>query len=119
RFLAGAALLLAPAIAVWLGGILGAVTMPIPSSLHAYPTSVAARFFGSALVLYAAAFAFQYVTGRRATRVAVWFLVAWAALELTSQGLGFRSISYEIWRAFTSWPGPFRLMTARWMLIDV
>lgn len=118
RFLAGAALLLAPALGVWFGGILAAAALPIPSSLHAYPTSIAARFLGSALVLYGAAFAFQYLAGRRAVKLAAGGLIALVVVELIAQMMHVASPSVILWNAATTWPGPFSVMTSRWMLID-
>lgn len=119
RFLAGAALLLAPTLAVWFGGVLAAVSMPIPSSLHAYPTSVAARFLAGALVMYAAVFAFQHLAGRRAAKVAAGILVALLVAELVAQATRLPSPFLFLWHIATSWPGPFEVMTARWMIIDV
>jgi hypothetical protein len=118
RFLAGAALLLAPTAAVWFGGILAAAALPLPSTLHAYPTSLAARFLGASLVFYATAFAFQHTAGRRAVKVAALTLISLALIELIAQALHLPSPTVAIWNATTSWPGPFSVVTARWMLID-
>lgn len=119
RFMAGATLLLAPTLAVWFGGILAAASLPIPASLHAYPTSVALRFLGSALVLYAAIFAFQYLTGRRAVKIAAGLLIAVAVVELIAQAARWPSPTLALWHVTTSWPGPFSVVASRWMLIDV
>ncbi len=119
RFTAGAALLLIPTAAVWFGGALAGLLIPIPATLHVYPASVAARFFSCALVLYAAVFALQHIAGRRAAIVAALTLIAWATLELTTQALGLGSVSARAWTLISSWPGPFEVLTARWMLVDV
>ncbi|HVZ48201.1 MAG TPA: hypothetical protein VG916_05430 [Gemmatimonadaceae bacterium] len=118
RFAAGAALLLAPAAAVWFGGILAAAALPLPSTLHAYPTSLAARFLGACLVFYATTFALQHVAGRRAVKAAALAFVALALVELIAQTLHLPSPTVALWNVTTSWPGPFSVITARWMLID-
>lgn len=119
RFTSGAILLLIPTIAVWLGGTLAALVIPIPSTLHAYPTSIAMRFYTASLVVYAATFALQYVAGRRAVWYAAGFIIALATVELIGLGLGLNSLSAKLWNAAMTWPGPFEVLTARWMLIDV
>jgi hypothetical protein len=119
RFLAGATLLLAPTIAVWLGGVLATATTVIPPTLHAYPGGVALRFLFAALVAYAAGFLLQYVAGKHAVRVAIGLFFAVVLIALASSLLGYDSMLPKAWNVLTTWPGPFSIFNARWMLIDV
>ncbi len=119
RFLAGATLVAVPAIAVWLGGLLAAMVIDIPATLHVYPASIALRFLGAGLVFYAIAFAIQYIGGRRAPMIVASALLAWLVLEVVSQALGFGSITVGAWNLLSTWPGPLEMITARWMLVDV
>ena len=119
RFLAGATLLLVPAVAAWLGGVLASVAIALPDTLHAYPASIAARFLGAALVFYAAVFAVQYLAGRRAPVIVAGALVTLLLVELVGQGMTGSSPMFAVWKAVTTWPGPFEVLTARWMLVDV
>jgi hypothetical protein len=119
RFLAGAALLTIPAIAVWFGGLLATASVTIPSTLHAYPGGVAVRFYLASLVAYSGAFLIQYVAGTHAARVAVILFFLVAAAELVGQLLGYGSFLEGAWKLLTNWPGPFSVFSARWMLIDV
>jgi hypothetical protein len=119
RFLAGATLLIIPAIAVWFGGLLATASVTVPPTLHAYPGGLAVRFYLAALVAYAGAFLFQYVTGKHAVRVAIIVFFVLTAGEVTTQLLGYGSLLAGTWNALTSWPGPFSVFAARWILIDV
>ena len=119
RFLAGAALLLIPAIAVWLGGLLATASVTVPPTLHAYPGGLAVRFYLASLVAYAAAFVLQYVAGKHAVRVAIIVFFVIAGGEVLAQLLGYGSVLAGAWNALTNWPGPFSVFAARWMLIDV
>jgi len=119
RFLAGATLLLIPALAVWFGGLLATASVTVPPTLHAYPGGLAIRFYLASLVAYAAAFLLQYLAGKHAVRVAVIFLIVVAVVELSSQFFGYGSVLEGAWNVLTNWPGPFSAFAARWMLIDV
>jgi len=119
RFLAGATLLVIPAVAVWFGGLLATASVTIPATLHAYPGGLAIRFYLASLVAYASAFALQYIAGRRAVRVALIMLFVVVAGELAAQLLGYPSVIAAAWDTMTNWPGPFSVFAARWMLIDV
>lgn len=119
RFFAGAALLLLPTFAVWIGGVVATMAIAIPPTLHAYPGGIALRFLIAALVAYAAGFALQYLAGKQAVRVALAIFAVVAAVELVANVLGFDSFAIKSWNALTTWPGPFAVFGARWMLIDV
>jgi hypothetical protein len=119
RFLAGATLLLIPTIAVLLGGVIATATSAIPPTLHAYPGGVAIRFLFASLIAYSAGFLLQYVAGRHAVRVAIGLFFLVIAVELAVTLLGYESLVLRVWNVFTTWPGPFSIFNARWMLIDV
>jgi hypothetical protein len=119
RFLAGAVLLLAPAVAVFMGAGLAALTATIPSTLHAYPFGIATRFYLSALEVYAATFLLQYVAGKHAVRVVLGILAFLVVVELASRLLGWNDAWLWIWDHLADWPGPLDTLTARWMMIDV
>ncbi len=119
RFLAGAMLLVIPAIAVWIGGVLATAATPIPATLHAYPGGIAVRFFLATLVAYSGAFLLQYGAGKHAVRVAVILFLAVVAVQFIGQFMGYDNVLVGAWDALTGWPGPFSIFSARWMLIDV
>jgi hypothetical protein len=119
RFLAGATLLLAPTIAVWLGGVLATATTVVPPTLHSYPGGVALRFLFAALIAYSAGFLLQYVAGKHAVRVAIGLFFFMILVGLTTSLLGYDSLLLKVWDGLTTWPGPFSIFNARWMLIDV
>jgi hypothetical protein len=119
RFLAGAALLTLPALAVWLGGAIATAAAAIPPTLHAYPGGIAVRFLLSALVFYAVTFLLQYLAGKNAVRVATITLGALLMVGVVLRLLGYEGVMMAAWNAVIHWPGPFETLTARWMLIDV
>jgi hypothetical protein len=119
RFLAGVVLLLVPTVAVWIGGVIATASAPIPPTLHTYPGGIAIRFFFAALIAYAAGFLLQYAGGKHAVRIAIFLFLTVVGVELAGQLLGYDSIVGSTWNALTSWPGPFSIFGARWMLIDV
>lgn len=119
RFTAGALLLLIPAVGIWLGGALGALTLSLPPTLHVYPTSIALRFWTATLAVSAAALAAQYGWGRRAARNVAILIVAAALLQVVGEMvLGWSPIG-ELVDALAQVPGPFELFAAPWMLVDV
>lgn len=119
RFLAGATLIAVPAIGVWLGGLMAALVIEVPATLHVYPASIALRFLGAGLVFYAIAFAIQYLGGRRAPMIVAGAIAVWLLLETIGQAFGFGSITIGGWNIISRWPGPLEVITARWMLVDV
>jgi hypothetical protein len=119
RFMAGAVLLIAPAIAVYMGAGLAAMTAAVPPTLHAYPFGLAVRFYLSALEIYAATFLLQYVAGKNAVRVVLALIGILVAIELGSRLFTVTDAWVWMWDHATSWPGPLQTLTARWMMIDV
>lgn len=119
RFMAGATLLLIPALAVWIGGIIATTVSAIPPTLHAYPGGVALRFLLASLVAYSFGFLLQYVAGKHAVRVALFIFFGAIMIGIAAAMLGFDSAIGKAFDALTTWPGPFSIFNARWMLIDV
>jgi hypothetical protein len=119
RFAAGATLLLIPTLAVWIGCIVATTVSAIPPTLHAYPGGIALRFLLATLVAYSLGFLLQYVAGKHAVRVALFILFGLLAIGLGTAMLGYESVLDKVWDALTTWPGPFSIFNARWMLIDV
>jgi len=119
RFVAGATLLLIPAFAVWIGGIVATTASVIPPTLHAYPGGVALRFLLASLVAYSGGFLLQYVAGKHAVRVALFMFFGALVIGLAASTLGFESALGKAFDALINWPGPFSIFNARWMLIDV
>jgi|GEM_PF-2279628 len=119
RFICGATLIAIPALAAWLGALLGVLTYDVPGTLRAYPLSLALRFAGAAMVFYSLAFAIQYLAGRKAAHVMAGALLFWLTAEVIGQAFGLGSFTVGAWHMMSTWPGPFEVVTARWMLIDV
>jgi len=119
RFGAGAVLLAAPAVALWIGAILAAGMATVPEGMSTYATALSLRFALALFVAYAVFFAISSGTTRTAavilgvvgTLVILQFMF-WASdfgVELLA----------DIFGRFVYWPGPFEIFTGRWMLIDV
>lgn len=119
RFMAGATLLLIPTLAVWIGGIVATGGSTIPPTLHAYPGGIALRFLFASLVAYSGGFLLQYVAGKHAVRVALFVVFGALIVGVGAAMLGFDGSLGKVWDALTTWPGPFSIFNARWMLIDV
>lgn len=125
KFLAGAAVLLLPAAAIWLGAIFGVSTTTLPEGLHSYPISFGFRFLLASLICYAITFAFAAGTIRTTVRIitALFVLVVFGTIltDYVGSALGepIPSPLDVVVMALTSWPGPFNVLGGSWMLIDV
>jgi hypothetical protein len=119
RFTAGAVLMAAPIVALWIGALLATATAQIPPGLQAYPNALALRFALAALTAYAVFFAISSGT----TRTAGYVLSIIAALFVAQLLLGAAGLSENIIHVLfdrvITWPGPLEIFTGRWMLIDV
>ncbi len=119
RFGAGAILLGAVAIALWLGALLAAGTASIPAGLHAYPTAIAVRFALALFVAYSVFFAITAGTTRTAGYVlAILGGLIVAQVLAAAAGLDIRLIPF-LGDRLILWPGPLEIFSGRWMLIDV
>jgi hypothetical protein len=119
RFGAGIVLLIAPALALWIGATLAAATATIPTGLHAYPLALALRFTLALAVAYAVFFAITAGT----TRTAGYVLATLGGIVLiqilaASAGIEIQLLPFVSDRMLL-WPGPFEIFSGRWMLIDV
>lgn len=119
RFTAGAVLMAAPIVALWIGALLATATAQIPPGLQAYPNALALRFALAALTAYAVFFAISSGT----TRTAGYVLSIIAALFVAQLLLGAAGLSenmiHVLFDRVITWPGPLEIFTGRWMLIDV
>lgn len=118
RFGAGALSLLLPTLGLYAGCLATLSLVTLPPTLRAYPGALAARFYLMALFVYALAFAFQQLAGRRAVYAALWVLLAIFIPLAVLDILGFSGALEAIAKALFDWPGPFAVLTAPWRLID-
>jgi len=119
RFGAGALLLGAVVIALWLGALFAAGTASIPAGLHAYPTALAVRFALALFLAYAVFFAITAGTTRTAGYVlAILGGLLVAQVLAAAAGLDIRLIPF-LGDRLILWPGPLEIFSGRWMLIDV
>lgn len=119
RYGAGLVLLVAPVLAVWIGGLVATATVTIPAGLHAYPTMLAARFALATFVAYSLFFAISAGTIRMAGYV-LGALAGVVAVEVIANAAGAHLHLLESFLlAIVIWPGPLDVVTGRWMLIDV
>ncbi len=119
RFAIGAITLLLPALALYVGSVAALAQVELPALLHGYPGLLALRFLLACWLAYSLSFALQYLAGRRATLVAVLFVLAVAVITVSAMLLG-KSVQLE--RAvglLFRWPGPLAIFVEQWTLIDV
>ena len=119
RFGAGALLLLVPTIALWLGALLVLSLVELPPSLQGYPGTLALRFLLGALLSYAAVFAVQYLSGRKAAHLLLGILVVVVAVVLLAEFTGNTKVLATLLGYLVQWPGPLAVFAEPWMLIDV
>lgn len=121
RFGAGALLLAAPIIALWVSGLIATSVSALPPGLHGYPTALAFRFALAVLLAYALFFAVSSATPRTAgavITVIVGLAIAGAAFEEIGR-IGGIDASSDLLNLLVDWPGLLHPFTGRWMLIDV
>lgn len=119
RFGAGAVLLAAPVVAVWLGALVATAAATLPPGLHAYPHALALRFALAVLVAYAVFFAISAGT----TRTAGYILAVIGGVVVVQVLAAVADLEVQLLQAIMDriliWPGPLEIFTGRWMLIDV
>jgi hypothetical protein len=119
RFGAGATLLVAPVLALWVGALVATVATTLPPSLQAYPTILALRFGLAAFVAYGVIFAISAGTNKTAGYILAG-LGAVLLAQLFLDALGFETLFVQsLLVKLVLWPGPFEIFTGRWMLFDV
>jgi hypothetical protein len=119
RYAAGALTLLAPALALYLGGWFVLLQLELPDVLRAYPGTLAIRFLLATLVSYSATFTLQYVFGKSAAKVVLYGIVLIAVVSIAVRALGGPDVVSWIGRTLFQWPGPFAVFAEPWKLIDV
>jgi hypothetical protein len=119
RFAAGAATLVLPALALYVGCLLVLATLELPPLLRAYPGALALRFLFACLVAYGATFALQYLAGRRAAVVALVALLAMGVVSIVLAMFGLGDAVSAFGSFMFDWPGPLSIFVEPWTLIDV
>ncbi len=121
RFAAGATLVAAPVLALGVGSTVAALSVTLPSGIHAYPAQLTLRFAMACLVCFAIFFAISIST-RRAALAVLGLLggVLLADLLLAALSIsGAASVSESVIYLLTNWPGPLAILMGRWALFDV
>lgn len=122
---AGAALLIVPVTALWVGALIATATVPIPDGLRAYPGALGARFLFASLLVYAGVFALAAGTVRTTLILLTAWLLFFIGGSILVPWLESRYVidlmtPFEmIAHAVHTWAGPFRVFGGSWLLIDV
>lgn len=123
---AGAVLALVPIAAFLIGSLVAAASVSLPTGLHAYPMELTLRFMFATLLVYSIFFALAAGTIRTAvivlTLVVATPLLGGLVLEfLANLNPELATFSPGSWfySALVDGPGPFRVFTGSWRLIDV
>jgi hypothetical protein len=119
RYLAGAASLVVPTLALYGGALATLAMIDMPALLQAYPGALAIRFFLASFVAYSATFALQYIAGRQAAVAALLVLLVLVGIGFLLWLLGLESTVDATVQFFFEWPGPLAVFTDPWTLIDV
>lgn len=119
RYLGGLALLAPIALALWIGAIIGTVSLDLPPGLRTFPHALAAKFTISLILLFGLAFSLA-AASRRALGIGFRVLGLLVAVHFAVIMIrpGTNLISMVVSAMATS-PGPFAPLGGRWMLIDV
>ena len=119
RFGAGALLTLIPTVALWLGCLLVLSLVTIPATLNVYPGTLALRFLLGTLLSYAAIFAVQFISGRKAAHLLLAVLLTVAGIALAAEFTGNHALLVRTLNLLFHAPGPLAVFGDSWMLIDV
>ena len=119
RYGAGAVVLTAPVVALWIGALVAIASVTVPESLNAYPHALAFRFGLATFVAYSIFFAISSGTSRTAGYVLIG-IGGILVVQLLMVAAGLESdFSVRMFVRLVEWPGPLQIFTGRWMLIDV
>ena len=119
RFTSGATLLLVPVAGLGIGALIAALSVALPSGVHAFPLQLTARFLLASLICYAIFFAISISTKRAALAIlGVICGVLLADLLLAAVGVS-GSVTPTVFMWLTNWPGPLSILIGRWALFDV
>jgi hypothetical protein len=126
KFVAGAALLVLPVIALYAGALIGSALLDTPEGLRTYPVALGTRFLLATVVSYAIMFALAAGTVKTTMRLLIALVLF---LVVGSLAGGFIQTIFGLETAFSPfrlvetallrWPGPFHVFGGNWMLIDV
>jgi len=116
---AGAALVLLPAAALWIGAHLASSSVTLPEGLRAYPNHLAFRFFLASLVSYAVFFALAAGTIRTTVWIVSVALTALVGVALIDAAFQSNDLIYSLTGWILRARGPFAVFTGNWALIDV
>ena len=121
KFGAGATLLAVPVVALGLGALVAALSVQLPSGIHAYPIQLTVRFALASLVCFSIFFAISIATKRAA--LAVLGVICGVLLaDVLVLSLDFKdavSVTGWLFQIVTTWPGPLAILMGRWALFDV
>lgn len=121
KFAASATLLAVPVAALGLGSLIAALSVRLPSGIHAYPIQLTIRFALASLVCYSIFFAISIATKRAA--LAVLGVICGVLLaDVLVMSLDFKdavSVTGWLFQLVTTWPGPLAILMGRWALFDV
>jgi len=123
---AGAALVLVPVAALWVGAHVASASVALPEGIRAYPNQLAFRFFAATMISYALFFAMAAGT----IRTTVWIVSTVMALVIGGNLLVVVLEPYvpalddvNVVQTVLGWllraGGPFAVFTGNWALIDV
>jgi hypothetical protein len=123
---AGAALVLVPVAALWIGAHLASASVTLPEGIRAYPNQLAFRFFAATMISYALFFAMAAGT----IRTTVWIVSAVMALVVGGNLMVAVLEPFvpalddiNVVQTMLGWllraGGPFAVFTGNWALIDV
>jgi hypothetical protein len=121
RFAAGATLLAAPVVALGIGSLVAALSVKLPSGIHAYPLQLTVRFALASLVCYAIFFAISIAT-RRAALAVLGVICGVVLADVLVSSLDLQAgaaVTGWLFNALTTWPGPLAILMGRWALFDV
>jgi hypothetical protein len=120
RAATASALLVIPAVGVWVGATVAAGQMSLPSTLESYSGSLAIRALLASWLAHACMFALRHSAGRRAKAVlAILAVVATVVPLIAVFAPSSRELIVRVGDFITSNPGPFGVFFGRWTLIDV
>ena len=120
RATTASALLVIPAVGMWIGATITAGQMNLPSTLESYSGSLAIRALLASWLAHACMFALRHSAGRRAKAVlAILAGVATAVGLIAVFAPSSRELIVRLGDFITSNPGPFGVFFGRWTLIDV
>ena len=119
RFVAGAAILGAPALTLLLGAVVAVSTVDVPPGLQAHPIALAIRFALATLLAYGIFFSISSGT-KRTAGIILGVLAAMMLAEVVFDVVGVPISPFlRLVELLMTTPGTFGVFNNRWMLIDV